>query len=623
MDDGSEGRPRVRCQDCAGKGRVRRWPDILDENAEMIRCPMCFGAGTFLATDADLKLWEAESRRHEARREAEQALNAEEGRATVSGLEQWLSAEAEAKRKAATGQQETETRSGDANPTPPSTTARGRGATPTPPSTRPAGRGSTDFRSTTWHSSPPPRRARPTPPGIRQGGGSRPGCGLFVVLAFIAVVAVGGVAGYLSVPGPTAAERPRPTAVPAPLAASLQKTATGPLDSPGNATPHPLNASTVMHHPTVPTTEPHQKSTATRPPTLVATPPPAPTATPPPTPTATPEPPSPIPRMRHLQEKQHMLDLINEEREQAGLQTVGLGLNDAAQLHAEASLANCSSSHWGVDGLKPYMRYSLAGGYQANSENVIGLAYCIKYSDGFQEISIIPAIGISIDSWMRSPGHRRNILNRWHRKVNIGLAWDHFNIVAVQHFEGDYVEYDRLPSIENGAFSLSGEVLNGAKFDQDDTIDVMVYYDPPPYPLTRGQLSRTYCYDNGVQVAYLRRPLSGAFYLEHSFTDLVDRCTDPYDIPPETVAPSSEIGASLIYRLAKSLNEAGSSKELVMVSAVTASEWQVTGNRFSIKADLSDVLSAHGPGVYTVILWGHLGGAPEVVSEYSIFHTPE
>ena len=77
-----------------------------------------------------------------------------------------------------------------------------------------------------------------------------------------------------------------------------------------------------------------------------------------------------------------MLELINAERARAGLNPVILGDNIAAQLHAEAALENCFSSHWGVDGLKPYMRYSLAGGYQSNGENGSGLDYCIKASDG-------------------------------------------------------------------------------------------------------------------------------------------------------------------------------------------------------------------------------------------------
>ena len=67
-----------------------------------------------------------------------------------------------------------------------------------------------------------------------------------------------------------------------------------------------------------------------------------------------------------------MLQLINEERVRAGVAPVVLGDNIAAQLHAESALENCFSSHWGINGLKPYMRYSLAGGYQSNAENGYG-----------------------------------------------------------------------------------------------------------------------------------------------------------------------------------------------------------------------------------------------------------
>ncbi len=84
-----------------------------------------------------------------------------------------------------------------------------------------------------------------------------------------------------------------------------------------------------------------------------------------------------------------MLELINAERKKAGLNSVTLGDNVVAQLHAEAALEKCFSGHWGVDGLKPYMRYSLAGGYQSNGENGSGLDYCIKASDGYRANSSI------------------------------------------------------------------------------------------------------------------------------------------------------------------------------------------------------------------------------------------
>ena len=32
------------------------------------------------------------------------------------------------------------------------------------------------------------------------------------------------------------------------------------------------------------------------------------------------------------------------------------------------------------------------------------------------------------------------------------------------------------------------------------------------------------------------------------------------------------------------------------------------------------MLKKHGPGVYTVVLWGVVGGEIEIISEYSIFH---
>ena len=146
-----------------------------------------------------------------------------------------------------------------------------------------------------------------------------------------------------------------------------------------------------------------------------------------------------------------MLALIDSERRKAGVNPVVLGINNAAQLHAESSLSDCVSSHWGTDGLKPYMRYSLAGGYQSNGENGHGSDYCIRASDRYRPISSIQAeIREAMAGWMESPGHRRNILDPSHMKVNLGIAWDRYNVKMFQHFEGDYVEYQQLPEIDGG-----------------------------------------------------------------------------------------------------------------------------------------------------------------------------
>ena len=319
-----------------------------------------------------------------------------------------------------------------------------------------------------------------------------------------------------------------------------------------------------------------------------------------------------------------MLELINAERTRAGLDSVKLGDNSAAQLHAESSLSNCTSSHWGHDGLKPYMRYSLAGGYQSNGENGYGLDYCITSKDNYSSIgSIEQEIRDAVVYWMESSGHRDNILDRWHKKVNIGLAWDKYNIVAFQHFEGDYVEYDALPALENGLLLIEGKTKKGIGFRRPRDLGVQVFYDPPPGTLTRGQLARTYCYNNGLQVAGLREPLSGGSYWPtDSFTKTEWLCPDPYDVPDTAAGPRTANEADRFWQEAYMASQTKPS-QTVTVPWVTAREWYVTSNSFSVRADLKKVLAKHGDGVYTVLIWAKSGGEDVVISQYSIFHEIE
>ena len=358
------------------------------------------------------------------------------------------------------------------------------------------------------------------------------------------------------------------------------------------------------------------------PPCPTPTPIPPPTATPAPRPTATPTPtatPMPGPDRRHYQHKVDMLELINQERAQAGVPAVTLGDNIAAQLHAESSLANCISSHWGIDGLKPYMRYSLAGSYQDNGENGLGLDYCITPSDGYRALgSIESEIQDAIESWMGSPGHRRNILDPWHKKVNIGLAWDAYNFMAYQHFEGDYVRYDSLPQIQSGRLSFSGRAINELSFSRREDLGLQLYYDPPPHRLTRGQASRTYCYDQGAQIAAFRYPLNLlSYWPTDSLSDSYTPCPDPYDVPPDAPGARSPDEA---HRLHSEAQLSVRPPVTRTIPWITASEWTANGTAFSVDADISGLLSEHGPGVYTILMWGEIGGEDVPVSQYSIFY---
>ena len=385
---------------------------------------------------------------------------------------------------------------------------------------------------------------------------------------------------------------------------------------------HVNRAIAVFHDPTLAPPSP------TPAPTFAPTPRPTPTATPFPSATPTPRPtatpiPTPSPHLLHLDEKKYMLELINNARRANGLTAVELGENIAAQLHVESALKNCVSSHWGLDGLKPGMRYSLAGGYQSNGENGSGLDYCYSARDRVAPIgSVRQKILQAHQGLMGSPGHRANILRETHRKVNIGLAWDRYNLYLAQHFEGGHVEYEQLPEISDGVLQVKGSLTSGFRFTGDDPLGLQIYFDPPPHNLTGGQVSRTYCYDNGRQVASLRPPLSGGYYYPtHSFTQNLKFCPSPYDVPSTAQPALSGEEAHRIWASVKTESERLGSVP-VTVPWITASRLQTQGRDFEAQASIQIVLERYGPGVYSIIVWGDLAGhdEPVVISEYSIFH---
>lgn len=171
--------------------------------------------------------------------------------------------------------------------------------------------------------------------------------------------------------------------------------------------------------------------------------------------------------------------------------------------------------------------------------------------------------------WMSSPGHRGNIMDPWHRRVNIGIAWDRYNVVMYQHFEGAYVEYNELPTM-----------------------------------LTLGQVARTYCYDSGVQVASLREPLSGGYnWTTDRFTTIHDPCPSPYDVPRNSPAPRSPEDAHQLWKQAYAASQS-QRDATITVPWITASRWVAGGAEFAVRADIGQILDLHGDGVYSLVVWG-------------------
>ena len=320
--------------------------------------------------------------------------------------------------------------------------------------------------------------------------------------------------------------------------------------------------------------------------------------------------------------REYALTLINQTRTDAGLDELTLDTNPAAQSHAEQSRANCTRGHWDANGLKPYMRYTLAGGEQYSAENVFAIDFCPDDLDQYHLETPTEQIDFAMDLFLNSPGHRQNILNPHHRNVGIGITYRQPTIWFVQLFVGDYIEYETKPTIESGMLTLSGQVKNGA--DISGRLSMMIYYDRPPNPLTRGQLSRTYCYTNGLPIAGLRPPLeTGSSYTEDEATIHVNskQCPDPYDIDPDAPAPMSSQEARSNWQQVRDLSQVKLSRQLTF-PWITAEEWATHGTNFTLNADISRLIDTRGDGVYTIMLWGEINGERAPISEYSIFIPP-
>ena len=301
------------------------------------------------------------------------------------------------------------------------------------------------------------------------------------------------------------------------------------------------------------------------------------------------------PSQRHLSLKQLMLELINEARREAGAPDVRLGTNAAAQLHAEQAVAGCFAGHWGLDGLKPYMRYSLLGGYQGNAENAYGSSFyradegpCAVHTSADRP-DLGQLVREAMTGWLNSPGHRRTLLDPSHRLVNIGIAWrggEHYIFRAVQHFEGDYVRLNAPVSLAAGVLTLSGRIVNGASLQTE----LVVYHDPQPQPQSRASLALTSAYCGGYPtVAVL--PSANWTY----------RSTTPDCVEPALAGPRAD----------------GSWIDLPVIAA---ERWEVDGTTFNIRADLASALRRFGAGVYTVALIGEVDGVRTRLLEYALFY---
>ena len=314
---------------------------------------------------------------------------------------------------------------------------------------------------------------------------------------------------------------------------------------------------------------------------------------------------SPHPAADPQELRRLLLKLTNIERQNAGVPPVRTGRNPAPQLHAEDNLRHRYSSHWDRHGLKPNHRHSLTGGTGADGENIFASNHCPDIKNPLPPIRpLTTTVAHALKAWMNSPGHRANILDPAHTLLHAGIAHDQCALVIVQLFDSDYVNYTTHPHIDvNGNLSMTGRI-NRATLKTPHQVKVTVGYDPPPKNLTRAQLAHTHSLCTPAPAAYLTAPRELTEQHPHQeHIVYASRCVDPYLTKPAP-DPATPQQAHKAWMDAKAKIQHQPATKTAYMTAIATDRTNLASYRFSIAADLTPVLNAYGPGIYTISLWG-------------------
>ncbi len=271
----------------------------------------------------------------------------------------------------------------------------------------------------------------------------------------------------------------------------------------------------------------------------------------------------------------YTLQLINQDRStNGGLSEVALNPPLAAQQHAYSMLVNDYLSHWDTQGLKPYMRYTVAGGVGYVDENVAFVQQIGSYRTTASVEEAIKTLEYEMvyDDAAHNNGHRDNILDAYHTGVSIGIAYDVDDVYLVEDFTNDYLNWTApisMTSTGTVSFSANFSSLNGVTGDGIQLVEV--FYDPSPSQLTSAQLGASPYDSDYTQGTFVAGVVQQGYQLSQGTT-------------------------------------------------VTASQWDVTQTTISLIFNLGAVMRSDGPGVYTLYLeWENIFGKQELLTSYSIF----
>ncbi len=258
---------------------------------------------------------------------------------------------------------------------------------------------------------------------------------------------------------------------------------------------------------------------------------------------------------------QYALDEINRERTKHGVANVTLSPIQCGQTHAENLLELECLSHWDAEGMKPYMRYTLAGGKGVVGENCAWMQ-STGYVEPFEAIEKL-TWGMIYDDAESNWGHRDNLLDPDHNRVSIGVAYDYSNLFLVQDFEDYYFESAEI--ISDGTVYEMRYTLSGDWSPEQ----IAIFYDPLPVTLSVDQLSNP-PYDHGYDAGeWVGGIIAGRGRFDEGVT-------------------------------------------------IRAEKWTLSGNTFHTRFDLNTAFTRHGEGVYSLLIWD----SDRYYTTYSIWYEP-
>jgi len=244
----------------------------------------------------------------------------------------------------------------------------------------------------------------------------------------------------------------------------------------------------------------------------------------------------------------HLLNQVNIERAEAGLTSLKLdGLACAvAQKHATEMARNSFLSHWGLDGRKPYHRYSFAGGVDAIQENDAAINTNTPIASDEVPIHLMSMHRSMYEEAPPNDGHRKAILNAIHTHAGFGYADYGFCVRLCEVYLARYVAIDPYPVIASPRDQI---VLSGRLLHPSYSLEAIdVFYEPLPAPPDK---------------AWLRLPR-------------------PYGLPDERESYVPKLPPNYIYR--------DGSKGSIELQG---------GGRFRVPIRLS----RKEPGIYTAVGW--------------------